>query len=574
MKNHHEVGHFKSRMMIGLLSLSILLVMAGQSFAAMTCSSCHGMPPLDSAERSPTSGSFKGDHQKHMGATASPAECTKCHGNSGYTNDHAATSGYMIQMKSFINSTNNGTYSKAAPFAQTATPSFGNCSNVNCHFEKSGGSAPVWGTTTGMDCNSCHASQPATANHTKHLSSSVGGVAITCSKCHPDYGTTNFSHATSAGKHKIVVNTTMQYVGGTPTSWLPSQTPVWGACQNLSCHSNGKGTYINPTWGAAPAAGCTLCHPNLSAGHKNHVGTLQSEISFYVYTSNKSTAAGNKFGCANCHPLNVASHINETVDVTLTASASGGSLKAKNGAVTYSALQCGNIYCHSNGYTAGIVYTTTPVWGTSFVGDKCAACHGNSPNVGKAGSPAHTAHAVGIHYDDIFNGVSKKLPQGGGTAINAAHGKNSRSTTINCNMCHFSVVTAFANDLNGGCSGCHQASGNPAALFGNMSVANHTKHVNGSVDVNFINQKVATKAQVVDSAFSAYTAKPSGWQRRTNGMKFKTSTSHYDYTKSTLVAAASPYTTAAGCLNIACHSSVTVKWTDTITCNNCHTRLR
>lgn len=583
MKNHHEVGHFKSRMMIGLLSLSILLVMAGQSFAAMTCSSCHGMPPLDGA-RAPSSGSFKGDHQKHMGATATAAECTKCHGNSGYTNDHAATSGYMIQMNSNINnSPAGGTYSKPAPFAQDANPTMGNCSNVNCHFEKNTTNrtpAPVWGTTTGMDCNSCHASQPATANHTKHLASLVGGAAITCSSCHPNYGTTNFSHATSAGKHKIVVNTLMNYAGGTPTSWLPSQTPVWGTCSNVSCHSNGKGTYINPTWGAAPAAGCTLCHPTLSAGHTIHVGTLQAEISFYAYTSNKSTSTGNKFGCANCHPLTVASHMNNAVEIDMAASVAGGSLKNKNGAWSYNgSFQCNNIYCHSNGYKPGASYTyaLTPAWTGSFTGDRCAACHANSPNTGIAGSPAHAAHVVGIHYDDIFNGVSRKLPISGAASINAAHGKDSRSTTINCNVCHAATMTTFANDRNTQCTGCHNGTTAPLKNPGSL-IADASKHVNGSVDVAFINQKIATKAQVVDSAFSAYTGKPSGWQRRTNGMKFKTSTSHYDFTKSTLAAAASPYTTAAGCLNIACHSSITVKWTDaqtgTFTCNNCHTRLR
>ena len=119
MKNHHEVGHFKNRLMMVLLSLIALLVMAGQSFAATTCSSCHEMPPLDSVDgsRQPTTGAFKGSHQKHMGATATPAECTKCHGNSGYTSDHSATSGNMIRMNSNINNSLGGTYSKTSPFA-------------------------------------------------------------------------------------------------------------------------------------------------------------------------------------------------------------------------------------------------------------------------------------------------------------------------------------------------------------------------------------------------------------------------------------------------------------------------
>jgi len=572
MKKHHEVGHFKNRLMIGLLSLGVLLVMVGQSFAAMDCSSCHGMPPLDSALRSPTTGAFKGDHQKHVGgAPAAPEACTKCHGNSGYTNDHAAKSGYMIQMKPFINSANNGTYSKAAPFAQTDVPTLGNCSNVNCHFEKSGASAPVWGTTTGMDCNSCHDSQPTTGNHTKHIGTVALGAAITCSTCHPNYGASSFSHATSAGKHPIVVNLTNNYGGAgvTSISWLPSQPNTYGTCSTY-CHSNGTSPtgHTVASWGNS-STGCNFCHPNLSAGHTKHVGTLQTEIAFYNYTSNKSTAAGNKFGCANCHPLTLVSHINGTVDVDLTASVSGGSLKAKNGSWTYTASQCNNVYCHSNGLKPTYTFALTPTWLGNFTGDRCAACHGNSPSTG-----AHTAHQVGIHYDDIFNGVSKKLPLAGGVAVNAAHGRNSRSTTINCNICHSLTVSTFGNDQNPTCSNCHKVGGSPAPLVGDLAVANASLHVNGVVDVNFINQKLVTKAQVANSAFAAYTANPSGWSRRSNGMKFKTYTSSYDYTKSTLSAAAAPYTTGAGCLNIACHASIPVKWTDTISCTNCHTRLK
>jgi predicted CxxxxCH...CXXCH cytochrome family protein len=567
MKNHHEVGHFKNRLMIGLLSLVTILVMAGQSFAAMTCSSCHGMPPLDSADgsRVPSSGAFKGDHQKHMGAVATAAACTKCHGNSGYTNDHAAISGYMIQMKPFINSANNGTYSKTAPFAQSATPTLGSCSNVNCHFEKSGGAAPVWGTTTGMDCNSCHA---------KHIGTVALGAAITCSTCHPNYGASSFSHATSAGKHPIVVNATNNYGGAgvTSISWLPSQPNTYGTCSTY-CHSNGTSPtgHTVATWGNT-STGCDFCHPNLTSGHAPHIGSLLTEISFYNYTSTKSSGTGYKFGCANCHPYTTASHINGSVETDLTANAAGGHLKVLNGAASINgSKQCLNVYCHSNGYKPGASYTfvTTPVWGGTFgATNRCAVCHGNSPNVGIVGSSAHSAHVVGIHYDDIFNGVSKKLPQGGGNTVNAAHGRNNRSTTINCNICHAATVFSFANDEGSICSGCHN--GSTAPLKGNAAIGDTAKHVNGKVDVSFINQKIATKAQVVNSAFGAYTASASGgWARNKN--IYKTYTSGFDVTK--LALSAAPAYSVAGCA-VACHSNIPVLWTATVSCTSCHTRLK
>jgi len=591
MKNHHEVGHFRNRLMIVLFSLFVLVMTAGQSFAATDCTTCHGMPPLDTAERSPSSGGFKGNHQKHMGATATAAECTKCHGNSGYANDHAATANYMIQMNPNINAHPTGAaYSKTAPFAQTATPTLGSCSNVNCHFEKNTTTrtpAPVWGTTTGVTCNSCHDAVPSDGSHSKHLESSAAGVALTCATCHPDYGTTSFSHASSAGKHPIVVNTNRNYGGAdvTSTSWLPSVTPrKYGTC-STSCHSNGTipGGYTVKTWGTTNAVGCAFCHPNLSAKHSSHINQLNLATAIYGSTADNSADTTYDFGCGNCHPTSINNHINNTVDVTLN-STHGGQLKSKNNVAndtsgytqtTNVSVTCEAAYCHSNGMATPTFYGSTFDWYESpYSGDKCGRCHGNSPNTGgRVGSNAHTSHLVGIHYENIYNGVSGKLPQGGDANINAAHGRDSRSTTINCNICHAATMTTSANDKNALCAGCHNGTTVPFKNPG-VLIANTAKHVNGSVDVVFVDQTIATKAQVADSAFAAYTAQTSGWVRNSNGMPYKTYTSSYDYTKSTLFAAATPYSTANGCLNIACHASIQVKWTDSLSCNNCHTRLR
>ena len=587
MKNHHEVGYFKNRLMILLLSLVSIAVMAGQSIAATTCSSCHGMPPLDSSDglRKPATGAFKGSHSTHLGATASPEECTKCHGNNGYDSAHSKLSGNKINMAANINSSPaTGVYSKASPFDQSATPVLGSCSNVNCHFEKTGVNAPVWGTSPATTaCNSCHAYPPATASHTKHLASVANGSTITCSVCHPNYGTSNFSHATSAGKHKIVVNTINQYTGGTTISWLPSQTSAYGSCQNVGCHSNGRGTYVNPVWGST-STGCGFCHPNLGGKHSVHIKLAQLSVAVYGSTVNNSVGTTYDFGCGSCHPVNIANHINGSVDITLN-STHGGTLKSKNNTAADNtgytqnlgvSVTCAAAYCHSNGMATPTFYGDQADWYQTPAGDKCALCHGNSPNTGsRIGSTAHSAHVVGIHYDDIFNGVSKKLPISGGASINAAHGRNNRSTTINCNICHAATVTSAANDNNTYCSGCHAGATPPGGNKNSGSlIADTSKHVNGTVDVVFINQKLATKAQLAAKAFAGYTASTFGWSRNSNSMTFKTYTSSYDYTKSTLFAAATAYNSTNGCLNIACHAGIQVKWTDTVTCTSCHTRLK
>lgn len=677
MKNHHGVGHFKKRLMIVSLSLFATVVMAGQSYAATDCSTCHGMPPLDSADgsRQPATGAFKGSHQSHVSPSALATDCVVCHSAAaGYDMKHSATSGNVIGLSASIN---GGTYSKGVSFSQSSLPIMGSCSNVSCHSDPYSAATvitPDWGTSAG--CAACHtganvitANGPATGSHTTvaghavacischeagtsattvpstgHIDTNIdvanvgyatlnkvkGTAGTTCStaSCHPDpysagtattpaWGTTaNGCAACHTGANVITASGPATgshaahaavaciscHAAGTTATTAPSQGnghidgnidifsfnypanvakhtagSYTGTCSTAYCHSNGNSTFSSPTWGGS-STGCNFCHPNLSAGHSIHVGSLLTEISFYAYTSTKSTGTGYKFGCANCHPLTVASHMNSSVDVDLTASVSGGHLKAQNGSWSYTASQCNNVYCHSNGYKPGASFTfaQTPTWLGSFTGDRCASCHGNSPNSNIVGSAAHSAHVVGIHYDDIFNGVSKKLPQSGPAAVNAAHGKNSRSTTINCNMCHYATVTSSANDKNSFCSGCHDGT-TPPGGFKNVAdplVLNTGNHVNGKVDVSFIPAKIATKAQVVNSAFAAYTANASGWSRRSNSMPFKTYTSSYDYTKSTLAAGASPYTAAAGCLNIACHASIPVKWTDSVTCTSCHTRLK
>ncbi|NVN98788.1 MAG: CxxxxCH/CxxCH domain-containing protein [Geobacteraceae bacterium] len=708
MKNHYEVGHFKYRLMMVLLSLFALIVTAGQSFAATTCSTCHGMPPLDSADgtRNPATGAFKGSHQTHVSPAGAVAECNKCHNSSGHTNSHAATDGYNISLASNIySSPSTAKYSKGTSFPTSPTPILGTCRNVSCHFESP---TPTWGkapaAAPATDCNMCHATPRGNSgSHLKHEAMVVAGVAYNginaCSQCHPYYGfgsysttasESKFSHATSVGRHKIVTKSFLTYSGGSLTSVLPSQpnnygscratqchdtgrdnprTAVWsttkasctachalepatfshtkhltgltgsfkqnavcgdchkgyvkgsalsatpadhidgnvdvyfatpgdlgypvnkakgtavGSCSTSNCHSSGASVFKSATWGGI-STGCDFCHPiaNLSAGHIAHVGSFPAALKFYSYTANKSSGTSYTFGCGSCHPNSVSSHLDGIIEVDLVPAVAGGSLKAKNlsGATINGSKKCNNIYCHSNGYSANFKCITTLAWTDKFINytaaskgskDKCAWCHGNSPNSNatRIGSPAHTAHVVGIHFDDIFNGVSKKLPISGPASVNAAHGKDSRSTTINCNICHAATMTTSANDKNTNCVGCHVGSyaKNPVSLISDTS-----KHVNGTVDVAFAAQKISTKAQVVNSSFAAYTANSSGWTRRSNAMSFKTYTSSYDTTKNTLASAASPYTPAAGCLNIACHASISVKWTDTVSCSSCHTRLK
>ena len=80
MERNYRVGYIITSFMFMLFSLSIVLIANVDAYAAsqysLTCASCHGMPPLDSASliREVDTGAFKGSHQTHQ-----PAKSDRSH---------------------------------------------------------------------------------------------------------------------------------------------------------------------------------------------------------------------------------------------------------------------------------------------------------------------------------------------------------------------------------------------------------------------------------------------------------------------------------------------------------------
>ncbi|GAB7027147.1 hypothetical protein JCM15764A_23950 [Geotalea toluenoxydans] len=331
-------------------------------------------------------------------------------------------------------------------------------------------------------------------------------------------------------------------------------------------------------WGAT--LGCNGCHPTLSGAHGKHTSGLLSSVTFYAYTSNKSTGSdsigGYQFGCANCHPITTASHGdgNIDVDVRQLATVSGGSsLKAKNGATaTYNAgTGCDLVYCHSDGKNPMVVNGNghAPVWtATLTASERCAKCHGNSP-----ADTTHQAHVSGgIHADNVFNGTSGLLPAGSTGSV--SHGIAGQQTTINCNICHSGTVTSARNAANSACVSCHGGDASP--VYG--SIADLSNHVNGNVNVSFADTTIYSKAQLRPTSFAGYTSGTTGWVR--NGDNYKNGAAAFDYSKNKLAAQATWTAGPAGqssCSNVVCHNmkagQPAVKWSDTLSCDSCHTSL-
>lgn len=531
------------RGVVSLLLLSVsVLIGTGVCEAAIQCYDCHGTSsnsdyrPVDAAARNYSTGGVVGNHRTHMAYPAGPAECTKCHGNSGYSAGHRDG---KIELSANINTSpapGGGQYRVAgSPVTfknHTSVPVLGTCANVNCHFEAV---TPVWGSATFTytsptvnDCDQCHGAPPSGgvsgASHAKHATYYSG--AENCAKCHSDHTAESgkFSHATSAGRNLIISFAATPNNGGGAYSgalndYLPSQNNTFGSCTATYCHSPGtKASAFNApnqaaTWGGSLT--CKGCHKSNNASadiiatgsHTRHVNATK------LYT----------ISCNACHASTVSSsmtitdnsaHVNAKVNIAFSSSSTavngtyGGQATpyAKDPGSAYG--QCNNVYCHSNGQNEGGVGITyrQPTWGNPASG-ACGTCHGTTHSGGpEIASGSHTKHLTSSAYSGparciTCHNVGNQPFSGGCT--NTCHSATSKHTdnkvdlifpsnfgatavyngtakpgdgysTCSTVSCHFNTTTpAWGTATPIGCVGCHTL----AALLASGS---HGKHISAS----------------------------------------------------------------------------------------------
>jgi predicted CxxxxCH...CXXCH cytochrome family protein len=458
MMSLSKVGFKNAPKLFWLFSLTLLIIQAVPALAVnqyvLDCKSCHGMPPLDSAQRDVVTGAFQGNHLTHLPAAANPNDCVKCHNNNAYTIDHYNGA---INMAARINnysavSVGAARYNKPIFFNQTSKPVLATCSNVNCHFESV---TPVWSSAMPgqpADCNLCHSFPPnngvSGTSHAKHNNNTAawGGLfgPMVCTPCHTDGGVNGqpywtYQHASSAGNRGIHFDSTLNYTG-TATKFLPSQAAsrVFGSCSNTYCHSNGVQGAGNvkvatPLWGVS--ANCGSCHasPMVSNGHSIH------------------SAAPYAYGCELCHAATVsnsttiipstgvAKHTNNNVEVAF-----GGYAGTGTGVAS-----CATTYCHNGA-------TVAPVWNNA-ASVTCGSCH-------KADNATITtfAHPVHLNSASVAYGPTYLQTLPGGTNASSCkichttypvnHVNNAKdvnlsscSTGIAGNNCHGNAVLTVAN---------------------------------------------------------------------------------------------------------------------------------
>ncbi|HEY6872933.1 MAG TPA: CxxxxCH/CxxCH domain-containing protein, partial [Geobacteraceae bacterium] len=554
--------------------------------ATLGCTGCHG------GNRASAKPIATGKHQAHMnnyttlGTTFGCAEC------------HAKTVGNDTTIGNKLLHVNKFKDLSGARLGGSSTYSAATgCSATYCHTSGKKGqligvsgytepAQPKWTDAAWTNkCNGCHggatsvAGEPTYAggidgavnanSHARHISQLNITDSTGCAVCHrTTVDPTNPWRIVQSSSH---LNGSIDVTFGASAGGGASYNGAGRTCSSVACHSDGNGSYGNPVWGSK--LNCASCHPNLSGAHARHMGGIVlSAVPFYAYTANVSaggdsfTLASYGFGCANCHPTDPSKHNNGVLDIELNASSGAGSLKMKNysaaliGTVrTGGNVQCAGVYCHSDGRGGK---NTTPLWNQTFAGlgvDRCAQCHGNSPTSG-----AHAAHVVGIHYKDVFNGYSSKVPQTANTTVASSHGDPNQSTTLNCNVCHADTVTYARNSQNTACVSCHNGDG----ATGLAQIGNLAKHVNGTVDIALTNVTLTkSKAQLRPVNFADYTAAGGFWSR--NGGNFKNGAAAFDSAK-TLSGAPSYDKPSTTCSNINCHMGNPVNWKNKLECSDCH----
>ncbi|NJC88032.1 MAG: CxxxxCH/CxxCH domain-containing protein [Desulfuromonas sp.] len=470
---------------------------------AAACGSCHKVTEAG--------GLTSGSHAAHLGTimgNVTVSGCADCH--TGAANDASAYNSIQHIDR---------TIDVAASYTAGGAPGngYGTCS-TSCHDNGTGvaGMTPTWGTAVN-DCSECHARQPATGSHTKHLTGQTISPAIACAACHagaveattapPQHLDGNLDvYKTAAGDLGYPVDTAK---GGAP----------YNSCSTSYCHSNGKGTFKTVTWGVT-STGCNFCHDNPPAsGHPNdidcskcHNHVAAADNAFTDITKHiNGTVEAQVDSCTTCHGAGAykdpeaadPDHKSHTSVATFLAgkTISGGGLGGAGWySVSYDAsskplMGCGQ--CHpANLHRDGTVQTdldpagetiTAPnaklnnLAGAMFNGTKCSAvyCHSDgitdgsytdSPNWDATAfnanltcaschgnsptSGTHNWHEVGIHYKTLYDDDGTGLMPAGAAPATDAGAAHGNSTTSDTIGCQTCHNNTVSVEYNAGNTVC------------------------------------------------------------------------------------------------------------------------
>jgi predicted CxxxxCH...CXXCH cytochrome family protein len=303
-------------------------------------------------------------------------------------------------------------------------------------------------------------------SHARHSGYSTGSkrqYQFACTACHPSASYTN---AHQSG-YKNITGSSLpgnRYSAGKRIA--NTNTPAFGNCSNIYCHSNGRATgmgqlqYSSSRWGGSET--CLGCH----AGRNGATGSPSRSVGNFTLSTTHSQhlkyPAAN-INCQICHSktatdaatlknfTGVQHHINGVRDVTFTniAYASYTSYKSTEAGSSANTRVCTNTSCHGG--------KTRSSWSATAqnTDHQCAHCHGTP------GTSAATQVTGANRYNLRFFAPGYKKTGTVGTSTDqnvvsndirvGSHFKHLSSAymrNIKCNECHKVPSTPFSADTN------------------------------------------------------------------------------------------------------------------------------
>lgn len=359
------------------------------------CSSCHDAAPRTGNHPAATGSGKK--HGDYYGTGVS--SCVRCHPDhsvQGQPFAHATSAGKRALQVGFAALPNSGgSYSGNlnAYLPSQSNPRSGTCSSLYCHSNGNGGApatAAVWGSSLPADCTGCHGGDAQSAapivsgKHAAHTNNAaVLGSNFGCADC----------HAATVNGNRTISSTTLHVDGfkeytGPRAGGSKNYSASAKTCSSVYCHSNGRGTFVNPpAWNSTATLGCNGCHgTTTTTGAPDYANGGVAAATANSHTKHAGV------GCASCHVGTTTGsaivggsllHINGARDVTFSAAAGA------NGVWNASTKSCSATYCHGSGSIA---------WGGTLPAD-CTGCHGgtasSSAPIATNSHPAHLTAAYG-----------------------------------------------------------------------------------------------------------------------------------------------------------------------------------
>ncbi|MDH3392577.1 MAG: CxxxxCH/CxxCH domain-containing protein, partial [Desulfobulbaceae bacterium] len=286
---------------------------------------------------------------------------------------------------------------------------YGSCSDLYCHSDGTSlastvvpaNTAPAWGTSGSLACDSCHENGPSYANGAPKANSHVVHLAqsLTCDQCH--YTTTN--DGISISSRDTHVNLAYDVDPGAGVSFTYTFNAGVGACSNITCHGA-----TDASWGTTA---CLGCHSVVQGGRAAVGGQ---------FSSNSHHIQGGQVTDAHCYECHWEANSDGTI-----ASAYHGGTNASGAPVDLVIYGAGSrpiVYAEG---TTAVRYTADGSRSEiAQVNDHCLGCHSDQNNntypFGDGKTPKQYAWdgtSVAARYSQ-FDPVADRTPWGKYTGPN------------------------------------------------------------------------------------------------------------------------------------------------------------